>query len=196
MYQIYKNSRDKAWEALIRCKIDSLPVNLMLIAKHYNIKVIKYSESKYVQELNIPDTDGFSLYKPILRKHIIYYNDNVQNNGRIRFTIAHELGHCLLGHNTKGHTNYRNSEIDNKEDPNETAANIFARDLLMPATVLHSLNMSSPEQIAEICNVSLQSAEIRFKRLTELNKRGMYNKHPLERQVYSQFKDYIDSNKQ
>ena len=196
MYQIYKNSRDKAWDALIRCKIDSLPVNLMLIAKHYNIKVVKYSESKYVQELNIPDTVGFSLYKPILRKHIIYYNDNVESNGRIRFTIAHELGHCLLGHNTKGHTNYRNSEIDNKDDPNETAANIFARDILMPATVLHSLGVNSPEQISRLCNVSMQSAEIRFKRLLELNARNMFNRHPLERQVYNQFKDYIDSNKQ
>ena len=192
MYQMYKNSRDKAWEALIRCKIDSLPVNLMLIAKYYNIKVVKYSESKYVQELNIPDTDGFSLYKPILRKHIIYYNDNVENNGRVRFTIAHELGHCLLGHNIKEHTNYRNSEIDNKDDPSETAANVFARDILMPATVLHSLNVSSPEQITRLCNVSMQSAEIRFKRLTELNKRGMYNKHPLERQVYNQFQHYIE----
>lgn len=191
MYQLYKKSRDMAWEVLIKCKINSLPVNLMTIAKHYNIKIIKYSESKYVQKLNIPDTDGFSLYKPMLRKHIIYYNDNIGNNGRIRFTIAHELGHCLLGHNTKGHTNYRNSEIDNENHPHETAANVFARDILMPATILHSLNINSAEEISELCKVSLQSAEIRYNRLLELNKRGMFNKHPLEKQVYNNFYTYI-----
>lgn len=193
MYQLYKQARDMAWEVLIKCKINSLPVNLMAIAKLYKIKIIKYSDSKYVQKLDISDTDGFSIYKPTFNKHIIYYNEGVKNNGRIRFTIAHELGHCLLGHNLKGNTNYRNSEFDNENNINETAANIFARDILMPATVLHSLNVSSLEDISRICNISMQSAGIRYNRLLELNKRGMYNKHPLERQVYNQFENYINS---
>lgn len=192
MYQIYKDARDKSWEVLINCNIDTLPVNLMLIAQHYKIKIVKYSESKYIQRLNIPDTDGFSVYRKLLKQHIIYYNDKVENKARIRFTIAHELGHCLLGHNLNTHTNYRNSEVDDKSKPDETAANIFARDILMPATVLHGLDVSSAKEIAKICSVSKQSAEIRFNRLLELNKRGMYNKHPLERQVYNQFKDYVE----
>lgn len=194
MYQLYKEARNKSWEVLVNCNINTLPVNLMLIAKHYSIKLIKYSESKYVQSLNISDTDGFAIYRPILRKNVIFYNDTIDNPGRIRFTIAHEIGHCLLGHNKKGHTVYRNSEIDNNNEPEETAANIFARDILMPATVLHSLNVQSAQDISDICKVSMQSAEIRFKRLQELNTRGMYNKNPLERQVHSQFEKYIKNN--
>lgn len=61
----------------------------------------------------------------------------------------------------------------------------------MPATVLHSLNVTSAEQIADICNVSMQSVEIRYSRLLELKKRCMFNKHPLERQVYKNFYNYI-----
>ena len=61
----------------------------------------------------------------------------------------------------------------------------------MPATVLHILGIKSAEDIARICNVSMQSAEIRYERLLELEKRNMFNRHPLEKQVHSQFIDYI-----
>lgn len=188
MYQTYKIARDKAWEVLIECKINALPVNLAEIAKHYGIKIVPYSKSSYVQKLNIADTDGFSTRK--LFKNIIYYNDNVENKGRIRFTIAHELGHCILGHTDSGNTCYRNSETDDTDDI-EFAANTFARDILMPATVLHSLNVNSIEEISDLCMVSRKSAKLRLKRLGILNKRMMYNKHPLERQVHNNFKTYI-----
>ena len=74
-------------------------------------------------------------------------------------------------------------------------ANVFARDLLMPATILHSLKVSSAEEIARICNVSMQSAGIRYSRLLELEKRNMFNRHPLEKAVHKQFIDYIDKTK-
>lgn len=185
MYQNYKYARDRAWKTLIECKINQLPVNLAVIANFYNISIIKYSQSN--------DTftgDGFSTM--VDGKLIVYYNDIDYPITRQRFTIAHELGHCLLGHLKFGKTYNRNSEKDfDGMDIYEMQANVFARDILMPATVLHSLNIKSFEDISQLCNVSLQSAEIRFNRLLELNKRGMFNKHPLERQVHSQFKDYI-----
>lgn len=191
MYQFYKDARDKSWDTLIKCQIYTLPVNLMAIARHYNIKVIRYSKSEYIKALNISESDGFSLLRG---QPIIYYNDRKPYN-RVRFTIAHELGHCLLGHLSEFKvTNRQNNETDTYTDPKEIQANVFARDLLMPATVLHSLNVQSAEDIARLCSVSLQSAQIRYERLLELNKRGMYNKHPLERQVCEQFKNYIVTN--
>lgn len=186
MYQNYKNARDRAWKTLIECIVNQLPVNLAVIANSYNISIIKYSQSN-----GTFTGDGFSTM--IDGKLIIYYNDIDYPITRQRFTIAHELGHCLLGHVLEGEKTFRfNSESDKYNDPEEIQANVFARDILMPATVLHSLNANSAEDIAKICNVSMQSAEIRYKRLMELNKRGMYNTHPLERQVYGQFKDYIE----
>ena len=70
-------------------------------------------------------------------------------------------------------------------------ANVFARDLLMPATVLATLDIHTPEEIMELCHISRQSAEIRAKRLEELYKRNMFNNHPLEMQVREQFDDFI-----
>lgn len=123
--------------------------------------------------------------------NVIYYNDK-KPKARIRFTLAHELGHCLIGHLKFGKTYNRNSEKDfDGMDIFEMQANVFARDILMPATVLHSLDIKSFEDISRICNVSMLSAEIRYKRLTELNERNVFNRHPLERQVYRQFSEYI-----
>lgn len=186
MYHDYEIARNKAWETLIKCNITSLPINLATIARLNNITILKYSDSK--QNLT---GDGFSLN--VNNVNVIYYNDKKPKT-RIRFTLAHELGHCLLGHLKFGKTYNRNSEIDFKGmDVYEMQANVFARDLLMPAIVLHNLNIKSSEDIARICNVSMLSAEIRYKRLTELNERNMFNKHPLERQVYKQFQKYIDN---
>lgn len=192
MYQLYKDARDKSWDTLIKCRINTLPVNLMVIARHYSIKIIRYSKSEYIKSLNISESDGFSFLRG---QPIIYYNDSKPAN-RIRFTIAHELGHCFLGHLSEGKaTNRHNNEADTYTDPQEVQANVFARDILMPATVLHSLNVQSAEEISNLCSVSMQSAEIRYKRLLELSKRGMYNRHPSERRVYEQFIDFIYKNK-
>ena len=184
MYHDYEIARNKAWETLIKCNITSLPINLATIARLNNITILKYSDSKK----NLSG-DGFSLN--VNGVNVIYYNDK-KPKARIRFTLAHELGHCLLGHLRFGKTYNRNSEIDFKGmDVYEMQANVFARDLLMPATVLHSLGIKSAEDIARICNVSMLSAEIRYKRLTELNERNVFNRHPLERQVYKNFQPYI-----
>lgn len=68
---------------------------------------------------------------------------------------------------------------------------MFARDLLVSAIVLASLNVHKPEEIMKLCDISLLSAKIRAERLEELYQRGMFNINPLERQVYKQFEDFI-----
>lgn len=187
MYTNYKIARDTAWKTLIEVGITYLPLRLSLIAKYYGIQIISYGDSGQNRSEN---EDGYST--KLNGQLIIFYNQ-LKPKQRIRFTIAHELGHCILGHVVDNEYTYRyNSETDRYKDLKEIQANVFARDILMPATILHSLNASSAEDIANICNVSMQSAAIRYNRLLELNKRGMYNRHPLERQVYYQFKDYIE----
>lgn len=187
MYAEYRIARNAAWRTLIECKITSLPLNLVDITNFYNIPTISYSKSSD----KTLEGDGFST--TVDGRYIIYYNDNNIPTVRQRFTVAHEIGHCLLGHVKENLRTYRhNSETDEYKDLKELQANVFARDILMPATILHSLNINSAEEISAICKVSMQSAEIRYKRLVELNKRGMFNKHPLERQVYNNFYNYIN----
>jgi Zn peptidase len=63
---------------------------------------------------------------------------------RQRFTIAHEIGHIILGHKGKSYrtddmTKYKNT-IDRM---NEVAANNFAADLIMPRNLVISVIMES-----------------------------------------------------
>ena len=95
MYQDYIKAKNLAMQVLTDCNITTLPVNLVNIADHYNIILIPYSISEYIKVYNLYDTEGFSFCRN--RQNIIYFNDN-RHTSKIRFTVAHELGHCLLGH--------------------------------------------------------------------------------------------------
>ncbi len=54
---------------------------------------------------------------------------------------------------------------------------------------------SENEEIADLCDVSMQAAKIRARRMEILYDRNMFLSHPLERQVFGQFKDFINKNK-
>ena len=77
-----------------------------------------------------------------------------------------------------------------RED-NESEANVFARDLLAPACVLHELKAFTARDIANLCNISLESASYREQRMRDLEARNAWYLHPLEIEVRKQFDDFI-----
>ncbi len=191
MYEIYKKARDLSWEILLKADITSLPVDLSKVLKAVDVKAILYCDAFFdADSPKLRGSDGF--VTKIGDKKAIYLNENKGTIQRRRFTLAHELGHIVLDHPINPII-YRNSEIDEGQKPEEVQANIFARDLLMPAGVLAKLHVTTVDEIMQICNASYTSARIRLERLTELYKRNKFGVHPLERQVISQFKDFISS---
>ena len=194
----YKNSRNLAWQILIANNICGLPVKVSSICKSMNIPLISYKNgSEIIKKYNLErncDDDGFTF------ANAIFYNDECYAN-RQRFTVAHELGHILLH---SGHGLY-NREPSANDNPEEHEANIFASRLLAPACVLWALNIHSADEISKICNISLMSAQFRMERLEKLYQRekeflAKYNKScflqsPLERQVYENFRPYIQNYK-
>ena len=183
-YYYYCIARNKAWEVLNHCGIVSLPLDLKLIAKYFKIKIIPYSKAKNYEYFTtkMKDGDGFSTI--IKGQTMIYFNDKIKPKERIRFTIAHELGHCLLGHNLDKQK-YRNSEINSDDDTiEEIQANVFARDILMPAVVLHYTNNINYKDIMKLCGVSTTSAKLREERMKILEGRNKFCLSPLERQIY------------
>lgn len=135
-------------------------------------------------------SDGFAICRK--GKYYIFYND-LCNVGRQRFTIAHELGHIVLGHLQEGQYTMINREPALRDDPEELQANQFAARILAPACVLHALNVRSAEEISRLCGISHQAAEFRLARLRVLNQRDKYRTSPLERQVYEQFKPFLEA---
>lgn len=65
----------------------------------------------------------------------ILYNENFNEN-RNRFTVAHEIGHLMLGHEFDEEIIYEKRDITSQKDWWEQEANAFAASLLMPKKCL------------------------------------------------------------
>lgn len=186
-YGVYKNVRNASWQCLIDCKITSLPVPISYICELYHGKVVNNSEVcklKNSESGRVYVIDGYPYV-------VVNDNESVQ---RIRFTIAHELGHYLLGHLGSDITNL-NRGYDSIKPIQETEADMFAARLLAPACVLWGINAQTAEQISEVCSISHTAAKIRAERMEVLRKRGKFLTSPLERKVYQQFENYIQNNR-
>ena len=118
MYEHYKNARNKSWEVLIACGINSLPVDLWKIAKYFDLRIHPYSKTNLIGLLkeDVSQGDGFIVY--LDGKKEIFINDKIHNRNRRRFTVAHELGHGILNHDIS-QVHYRNIEIDSQTDMQE-----------------------------------------------------------------------------
>ncbi|MCH4072364.1 ImmA/IrrE family metallo-endopeptidase [Pseudoramibacter sp.] len=94
--------------------------------------------------------DGLSFYNPKYQKFIIYYDSKVCVE-RQRFTIAHELGHILLGH-------VNDSELA------EIEANYFASYFLAPSPLIWVYECKSFTDVSNIFGISFTCATYSFKR--------------------------------
>lgn len=182
-YREYKKSRDLAWEILLREGVRELPVPVGKLCRGMGIRVGYFDPEP-------GGSDGFSLMIGERAGIAVSRRCSVE---RQRFTCAHELGHILLGH--VGTAGLVNREPDPGDNPIERAANVFASRLLAPACVLWALDARTPEQIAELCRISLQAATFRAQRMELLWKRDRFLTSPLERQVYEQFRDFIQAHR-
>lgn len=177
-YKLYEKSRNLSWDILIKEGVNKLPVDVVSLCKQMGISV------KYYEPTD--DNDGMCI---ILEDTPVIFVKRDCVRQRKRFTIAHELGHILLGHVGKYHL--VNREPSSKDSPIEQAANVFASRLLAPACVLWGCKVKNPEEIMQLCDISKQSAEYRMIRMKELYERNKFLISPQERVLYNQFKDFI-----
>ena len=177
-YKNYQNSRDAAWRLLIDMKIGELPVRPGAICRGLGIKVRYYTPED--------GNDGMSFLDNGIPIILV---SRLASRARQRFTAAHELGHIVLGH--VGRYALVNREPSVQDDPVEQAANVFASRLLAPACVLWGCNARTAEEIATMCDISLQAAQFRAERMAVLYRRDKFLASPLEREVFRQFADYI-----
>lgn len=181
-YKKYQNSRDTAWEILIREHITELPVSMTALCRSMGIEIRLYTpkDDNAGQTIMLPDGPRIYVNKADIPQ-------------RQRFTAAHELGHILAGDVGKYHL--VNREPSSHDNPVEQAANVFASRLLAPACVLWGCGVQSPEEIAELCNISQQAARYRWERMQILYERNKFLTSPLERKVFRQFRKYIKAHK-
>lgn len=185
-YRKYTRVRDAAWQALIDCKISEMPVSLSKICGDSGIKLLKNSITHKLVE---------GEYGVSIKQNNVWYIvfDDYDTIQRIRFTVAHEIGHIFLGHEMRyGYYTRRDNIV---KPAAEKEADMFAARLLAPACVLWGINALTAQQIADVCNISLSAASYRAERIDLLRERGKFLTSPLEQIVYKQFENYIRNNR-
>lgn len=151
---------------------NKLPIDVEKIAKHLGLQVIRQDLGADVSGLLITGQGS-----AIIAVH------ESQIPTRQRFTIAHEIGHHVMGHqfgDGQVHVDHgfvitpRNSRSETGADPKEVEANQFAAALLMPSTLIEReiiergmtpLMDTHVQQLAVTFSVSEQAMTIRLSSL-------------------------------
>lgn len=212
-YDHYKQALYTTWKTLLEQNVSSLPVQVSKICRAKEIEVYSYAAVwNALEELELTQRamlcDGFAII--VNKRRMIVYNQQCVPQ-RCRFTIAHELGHFEQGHVMLPCGPYALVSGPNREpepatnDSIEQAANVYASRILAPACVLWGIGAHTTEQIATVCNISVQAANFRRMRMDELYRRerlfistrgkSCFLLSNLEQQVYNQFLPYITEHK-
>lgn len=186
-----------AWEALVLSKIDTLPVDLHKVMSTYGIDYALYSmfPEDMISE-KFKKSDGFfHKYERLFKKPrtLIFLNDVDTCKVRRRFTIAHLLGHIILGHKNS-ENRYCINENDSTLHPLCIHANIFARELLMPTCILQALEVTKAKEIASLCDVTKILSEQAEQRI-KLSYHHPNSLNELELEILLQFGRFIRQKK-
>ncbi len=131
-----------------------------------------------------PQNDFFTVYDP-----------DVMPYTRIRWTIAHEIGHIVLGHfHDFAIDELKKSAAANGGSPVhvlELEADIFAAELLQPMPILRAIGNLTVAQIQELCGVSKKAATNRKIDLAWWG--NTHVAHLLEEKLIPQFGPYLNS---
>lgn len=190
LYKSYLAAQAAALETLLDCGVDSLPVGLSSICRHLGVYLRTYAQGYNILKVySLGDrmirSDGLLLR--VGEQPIILYN-GFRSGGRQRFSIAHELGHLVLGHDEQ--------PASREKQALETAANAFAGSLLSPLPVLMAIGVQSSGQIEYLCSISYQAAQLRMSQISRLLERGYRPSGKAERELCRRFKPYLDSLRQ
>lgn len=194
----YEAAQTAAWEVLKKYADYKLPISLYeIIAQIPNLHTRPYSKLAWLFGCKVDEVDdiigsknGGALWnRPPKGDFILAYDDVSSNWQRMRFTIAHELGHFFLGH-----YDFENSSdiiVDGKLGLSdhesyvvyEQEANYFAKRLLVPTPVLMDVNSKMPVDsysLSSIFQVSLECSKYIIKGVNNFLRYGNYYQQDLE----------------
>ncbi|MGT2793271.1 ImmA/IrrE family metallo-endopeptidase [Streptococcus pasteurianus] len=198
----YEELKNSAYDFLKKFSNGRLPIDLLhIIHQIDNLRLMKYTNFAKMHNLTLEEIydilqseDGALWYQTSTNSYILLYNDLVENKERIRFTIAHELGHYALRHNelTDKTTLSRYSLSSEEYDRFEKEANFFAKHLLVPFPILGNyvqfFHKMDTDFIHTVFNVSYSVANYVIKNLQTMQSFGLVKEGHV---VEEKFADYI-----
>ncbi|MCD8074212.1 MAG: ImmA/IrrE family metallo-endopeptidase [Lachnospiraceae bacterium] len=171
----YSTPIERSLEVLEDAEITSFPVDLKKIFKHYHLIMSLGTYKQFSQRRGISldeiiekyGEDGFASMDPVTNRCTVYYNSDSPYKNRIRFTIAHEIGHFFMEHFLEANTSVlRRAEISEKlYKVLENEANCFARNLLCPAPIANKVMLQGQHE-TEYPGVTYSGPDNTIKRMS------------------------------
>ncbi len=170
--------------------IRSYPIDIACLIKHldrlnFDITLDTYQSFAAFRGISIEECiqlfkskDAATAYIRENDFYIIFLNTAEKNKGRLHWTLAHELGHILLGHYKiikptllqRKHISQESYQILEKE------ADFFAKSLLCHPYVLSQCGTQNPYLIKKTCRISTAAAK---NRVSEIKQIRLSGKKPL-----------------
>lgn len=180
MIQVISNNRrivikQAVYSTLQNDDTPCLPVKIgKIIRTIKNIKLITYSSQIRKQNItykelviNAETKDSYAVRCTSQNRYCIYYNDidkNIVKSNRVRWNLAHELGHVILKHHAFCNKNklFRGNIDDDVYDYLEEEADYFAQLILVPHAALIGFKIESYQNICFMCEISRPASKKRF----------------------------------
>lgn len=186
----YNIATTKAYEILIynnlvlpidpyKIKIEN--VKLKIISMQEYSKLYNFSLDELTQEGILQDGYNATEKRNGVTAALILYNEDIESNERKSFTIAHEIGHVVLGHTEHC-------------EKNEHEADTFAAQLLLPHCILEELVRCGKKvnefYLKQKFGLSNEAAHISLKQVG--NKILKNAKNEYEDIILNLYKNFID----
>lgn len=130
------------------CQADRLPVDPIAVAASAGISVLPFSQvtqNAAWDPWNLNAALGMSHATTISYPGFcVIYRDEVQDAGRLRWAVAHELGHLFLNH-FRDYPDQMSPGFS-ADSGLEAEADIFARNLLAPVPLVDVIRYNRPRQ--------------------------------------------------
>lgn len=165
----YAYARQRAYRLLCELEIDRLPVDPWKVVESLpNVHICKWTSLRDNCGDSDPlfiDKEGADAKTQHLRgqeDYLVVYDDRVQNYQRVRWTIAHEIGHIVLGHLTSFDATAlcRGTLTEAEYKVLEREADTFAVNLLAPMTIINRLSsVRTKADFMELCDLSGEASD-------------------------------------
>lgn len=174
----YRAIRDAAGLTLIAHSDGKMPVTPRALFERMGFcRVVAYSQ--YERQNLAPHSlkavdffgtqDACTVYECRAGRYLVLYDDEsaLRAPGRLRWTLAHEMGHIVLGH-LRDHAETR-CGLDGLPEAQyhclEREADYFAAMLLAYPVVIRACGIASAAQLQGFCGLSQPAARAQFEKL-------------------------------
>ena len=163
----YDYVSSKATAFLEENLVETLPLDILNLIDENRWGLMTYQQLAATNDCSFHDVltasgsdDGFTVYNG--RNYTIAFNER-RSRGRIRFTLAHEIGHIFLKHfiDFDELVIARGAMSSGQYKVLENEANAFARNILSPLCTM-LIKKWSTTQIMDICQITFDAATTRL----------------------------------